>query len=147
MSRFVNIQLELPEGVLPSVIVGSADGDDDDHHDSGQRGLDTVIERAKPQLKRPAMYKVVRVGQSGLMGEIIRLDDDTAIIQVYEDTAGVSLGEPVTGTGHPLQIALGPGLLGSMFDGVQRPLPALQAVSGDFIDRGIDVPPCPPEKK
>ncbi|MFT7132162.1 MAG: ATP-dependent Clp protease adaptor protein ClpS [Cyclobacteriaceae bacterium] len=59
MSRFVNIQLELPEGVLPSVIVGSADGDDDGHHDSGQRGLDTVIERAKPQLKRPAMYKVV----------------------------------------------------------------------------------------
>jgi ATP-dependent Clp protease adaptor protein ClpS len=59
MSRFVNIQLELPEGVLPSVIVGSGDGDDDGHHDSGQRGLDTVIERAKPQLKRPAMYKVV----------------------------------------------------------------------------------------
>jgi ATP-dependent Clp protease adaptor protein ClpS len=58
MSRFVNIQLELPEGVLPSVIVGSADGDDD-HHDNGQRGLDTVIDRAKPQLKRPAMYKVV----------------------------------------------------------------------------------------
>jgi ATP-dependent Clp protease adaptor protein ClpS len=58
MSRFVNIQLELPEDVFPSVIVGSADGDDD-HHDSGQRGLDTVIERAKPQLKRPAMYKVV----------------------------------------------------------------------------------------
>jgi ATP-dependent Clp protease adaptor protein ClpS len=58
MSRFVNFQLELPVGVSPCFVTGSADGDDD-HHDSGQRGLDTVIERAKPQLKKPAMYKVM----------------------------------------------------------------------------------------
>jgi V/A-type H+-transporting ATPase subunit A len=97
-------------------------------------------------MRGAAMYEVVRVGQAGLMGEIIRLDNDTAFIQVYEDTAGVCVGEPVTGTGRPLQIALGPGLLGSMFDGVQRPLTQLQIESGDFIDRGIDVSPLPMDK-
>jgi len=97
-------------------------------------------------MRGAAMYEVVRVGQTGLMGEIIRLDNDTAFIQVYEDTAGVCVGEPVTGTGRPLQIALGPGLLGSMFDGVQRPLTQLQVESGDFIDRGIDVSPLPTDK-
>ena len=59
MSRFANFQLELIHGMASAITTGSADGDDDDHHDSGQRGLDTVIERAKPQLKKPDMYKVM----------------------------------------------------------------------------------------
>ncbi len=86
-----------------------------------------------------AMYEVVRVGSSELMGEIIRLDEDTAFIQVYEDTAGICVGEPVVATGHLLEMTLGPGLLGNVFDGVQRPLKKLEQMSGDFIDRGLGV--------
>lgn len=85
------------------------------------------------------MYEVVRVGDAGLMGEIIRLDGDTAFVQTYEDTSGVSVGEPVIRTGQPLLMTLGPGLLGSIVDGVQRPLSRLHAVSGDFIGRGCEV--------
>jgi V/A-type H+/Na+-transporting ATPase subunit A len=86
-----------------------------------------------------AMYEVVRVGSTELMGEIIRLDEDTAFIQVYEDTAGICVGEPVVATGHLLEMTLGPGLLGNVFDGVQRPLKKLEHLSGDFIDRGLSV--------
>jgi V/A-type H+-transporting ATPase subunit A len=93
------------------------------------------------------MFEVVRVGHAGLMGEVIRLDADTAFIQVYEDTAGVCVGEPVTGTGRLLEMTLGPGLLGHVFDGVQRPLHQLQNASGDFIDRGISVPALSPDQR
>jgi len=81
------------------------------------------------------MYDVVRVGTEGLMGEIIRLEGDTATIQVYEDTSGLRVGELVESTGAPLVVELGPGLLSSIYDGVQRPLPVV-AESGDFIERG-----------
>jgi V/A-type H+/Na+-transporting ATPase subunit A len=94
-----------------------------------------------------AMYEVVRVGKAGLMGEIIRLDGDTAFIQVYEDTASICVGEPVKGTGHLLEMTLGPGMLGNVFDGVQRPLKKLEALSGDFIERGLGVDALPQEKK
>jgi V/A-type H+-transporting ATPase subunit A len=93
------------------------------------------------------MFEVVRVGKAGLMGEVIRLDADTAFIQVYEDTAGVCVGEPVVGTGRMLEMTLGPGLLGNVFDGVQRPLRELQNASGDFIDRGIGVAALSSEKR
>ncbi|NQV34573.1 MAG: V-type ATP synthase subunit A, partial [Phycisphaeraceae bacterium] len=93
------------------------------------------------------MFEVVRVGHAGLMGEVIRLDDDTAFIQVYEDTAGVCVGEPVIGTGRLLEMTLGPGLLGNVFDGVQRPLRQLQNASGDFVDRGISVPALSSEQR
>ena len=93
------------------------------------------------------MYEVVRVGHAGLMGEIIRLDSDTAFIQVYEDTAGICVGEPVTGTGHLLEMTLGPGMLGNVFDGVQRPLKKLEAMSGTFIERGLGVDALPLDKK
>jgi V/A-type H+-transporting ATPase subunit A len=83
------------------------------------------------------MYEVVRVGHAGLTGEIIRLDGDSASIQTYEDTSSLRVGEPVTGTGEPLLVSLGPGLLGSVFDGIQRPLAALQKASGHFIGRGL----------
>lgn len=83
------------------------------------------------------VYDVVRVGAAGLTGEIIRLDRDSAFIQTYEDTAGVQVGEPVTSTGSPLMLRLGPGLLGGVFDGIQRPLNALREASGDFIGHGV----------
>ncbi len=92
------------------------------------------------------MYEIVEVGKAGLMGEIIRLDGDTAFIQTYEDTSGISIGEPVAGTGHPLLVTLGPGLLGNVFDGVQRPLRALCESGGDFIARGLAADPVDTER-
>ncbi|HOV67350.1 MAG TPA: V-type ATP synthase subunit A, partial [Methanoregulaceae archaeon] len=85
------------------------------------------------------MYDVVRVGEEALTGEVIRLDQDVAVIQVYEDTTGLRTGEVVENTGEPLRVELGPGLLASIFDGVQRPLRLLVEKSGDFISRGISV--------
>jgi V/A-type H+-transporting ATPase subunit A len=93
------------------------------------------------------MAEVVRVGHAGLMGEIIRLDADTAFIQTYEDTSGICVGEPVVCTGESLLVTLGPGLLGSVFDGIQRPLRALEAESGVFISRGLSVPALTPGKR
>ncbi len=82
------------------------------------------------------MYDVVRVGNEGLMGEIIRLEGDLATVQVYEDTSGLMVGDHVESTDGPLMVELGPGLLSSIYDGVQRPLPVIAAQSGDFIERG-----------
>lgn len=83
------------------------------------------------------MYDVVRVGHAGLMGEVIRLEGDLATIQVYEDTAGLLIGEPVESTAGPLMLELGPGLLSSIYDGIQRPLPVIAEDTGsDFIARG-----------
>jgi V/A-type H+/Na+-transporting ATPase subunit A len=87
------------------------------------------------------MYDVVRCGTAGLIGEVIRLEGDEAVVQVYEDTAGVRVGEPVECTGAPLMVELGPGLLRSIYDGVQRPLPVLSREHGDFIVRGTQVQP------
>ncbi len=83
------------------------------------------------------MYDVVRVGNAGLMGEVIRLEGELATIQVYEDTAGLLIGEPVESTEGPLKLELGPGLLTSIYDGIQRPLPVIADDTGsDFIARG-----------
>jgi len=87
-------------------------------------------------LKGVRMYDVVYVGHLHLVGEVIRLADDLATIQVYEETSGLRVGEPVVSSGGPFMVELGPGLLGAIFDGVQRPLPTLQARQGDFITRG-----------
>ncbi|XP_011304650.1 V-type proton ATPase catalytic subunit A isoform 2 [Fopius arisanus] len=88
-----------------------------------------------------AMYEIVQIGHDRLVGEIIRLDKDTATIQVYEDTSGVTIGEPVLKTGAPLSVELGPGILGEIFDGIQRPLQTIAEVSGKiFIPRDIHVP-------
>ncbi|MDR1405066.1 MAG: V-type ATP synthase subunit A [Candidatus Methanoplasma sp.] len=88
----------------------------------------------------PKMYDVVHVGNEGLMGEVIKIVGDHSIIQVYEDTSGVKPGEPVTNTGLPLVAELGPGLLTSVYDGIQRPLPVLRDKMGDFIFRGVSAP-------
>ena len=87
------------------------------------------------------MFDVVRVGDLGLVGEIIRLVGDTATVQVYEDTTGVRPGDKVETTGQALSVELGPGLLKSIYDGVQRPLDVLQRNLGDFITRGFVAPP------
>ncbi len=85
------------------------------------------------------MFDIVRVGKEELVGEIIRLDNDTAFVQVYEDTGGLVVGEPVVSTGLPLAVELGPGMLNGIFDGIQRPLDKIQAESGTYIARGINV--------
>ncbi|MDK2869932.1 MAG: V/A-type H+/Na+-transporting ATPase subunit [Pyrococcus sp.] len=98
-------------------------------------------------MKGAKMYEVVRVGELGLIGEIIRLEGDKAVIQVYEETAGLKPGEPVEGTGSSLSVELGPGLLTSIYDGIQRPLEVLREKSGHFIARGISAPALPRDKK
>jgi len=92
------------------------------------------------------LYDVVQVGELGLVGEVIRLSGDMAIIQVYEDTSGVRVNEPVHGTGAPLVAHLGPGLLGCVYDGLQRPLKAIAELSGDFIQRGVQASPLPEDR-
>src|SRR3989344_2652959 len=83
------------------------------------------------------MYDVVKVGNEKLIGEIIKLDGDKATIQVYEDTSGVRPGEKVENTNQPLSVELGPGLLESIYDGIQRPLQEVLLKTGDFIGRGV----------
>jgi V/A-type H+-transporting ATPase subunit A len=87
-----------------------------------------------------SLNEVVWVGAERLLGEVIRVEGDVATIQVYEETAGLTLGEPAVASGEPLAVELGPGLLGSIFDGVQRPLGALAAAQGDFLGRGVSLP-------
>lgn len=87
------------------------------------------------------MMEMVHVGAERIVGEVIELDGDGATIQVYEDTTGLAPGAPVEGSGLPLHVELGPGLLGSIFDGIQRPLEALRARSGDFVTRGVEARP------
>ncbi len=93
------------------------------------------------------MFDVVRVSDQRLIGEIIELRRGRASIQVYENTGGLGVGEPVVSTGEPLSVELGPGLIGSFYDGIQRPLDAIQAIAGDVITRGIEVPRLNKEKK
>ena len=88
-----------------------------------------------------SVYDVVRVSDRRLIGEIIEMRGDQASIQVYEDTVGLGPGEPVYTTGEALSVELGPGLLESMFDGIQRPLDAMRDKTGDFLDRGVEVNP------
>jgi len=88
----------------------------------------------------PRMYDVVFVGDMKLMGEVIKLVGDKTVIQVYEDTSGIRPGEEVVDTAAPLLVELGPGLLSSVYDGVQRPLPVLRTKQGDFVSRGVTAP-------
>ncbi len=86
------------------------------------------------------MYDVVRVGRSRLIGEIIELKGDRASIQVYEETSGLGPGEPVVTTGQQLSVELGPGLMSSIYDGIQRPLSVIREMAGDYVTRGIELP-------
>jgi V/A-type H+-transporting ATPase subunit A len=97
----------------------------------------------KLDLPETAIGEQVRVGRIGLVGEVIGRDGDSALAQLYEDTAGLRPGEEAEGLGWPLSVELGPGLLGAIFDGVQRPLQAVREQSGDRIARGVSVPALP----
>src|SRR6056297_3853015 len=93
------------------------------------------------------MNDVVYVGSEGLMGEVIEIEGNITTIQVYEETSGVSPGEPVEGTGAPLSVDLGPGMLDAIYDGVQRPLDVLEEKMGSaFLDRVVDAPGIDLEK-
>lgn len=98
-------------------------------------------------MKGTQMHEMVKVGEEGLIGEIIELEGDTATIQVYEETAGIKPGEIVESTGGPLSVELGPGILTSIYDGIQRPLENIKALTGDYIERGVDVPALNKDKK
>ena len=93
------------------------------------------------------MYETVEVGESKLIGEVIRLTGDVAFIQVYESTSGLRPGEPVVGTGQPLSVLLGPGIIGRIYDGIQRPLEEIAKKSGAFISKGIATTPIDLKKK
>jgi len=93
------------------------------------------------------MFDVVRVSEKRLIGEIIEMHGDKASVQVYEETAGLGTGEPVESTGAPLSVELGPGLIGSIFDGIQRPLEKIKELIGNNLTRGIEVPSLDREKK
>ena len=93
------------------------------------------------------MFDVVRVSDKHLIGEIIEMHGDKASIQVYEETSGIGPGEEVVSTGIPLSVELGPGLIGSIFDGIQRPLAKIMEVSGTNLERGVEVPSLDREKK
>jgi V/A-type H+-transporting ATPase subunit A len=92
------------------------------------------------------MMELVYVGEVRLVGEIIKLSGEQAIIQVYEDTTGIMPGENIYGSGTPLSVELGPGLIGTIYDGIQRPLTEILNLSGDFIDKGLKLPPLNREK-
>lgn len=85
-----------------------------------------------------AMHDVVRVGNLKLLGEVIKIQKDIATIQVYENTTGLKIGEEVLGEETPLSLVLGPGMIGNIFDGIQRPLQMLKKTTGDFMERGVD---------
>jgi len=98
-------------------------------------------------MREAEMYEVVEVGELRLIGEVIRLEGDNAIVQVYENTSGLQPGAPLRRTGQPLSLTLGPGMMGDIYDGIQRPLRAIAAGSGVYIRRGEKTPPLNLEKK
>lgn len=104
-----------------------------------------VVEAYLPEAR---LYDVVRVGEGRILGEIIKIVGTTSVIQVYEDTSGLKPGEPVVSTGQPLSVELGPGILESIYDGIQRPLKVIEEKAGGvFITRGIEVPALDRKKK
>ena len=94
-----------------------------------------------------AMMDMVFAGDQQLIGEVVGVEGDMTTVQVYEDTAGLAPGQPVTTTGSPMALMLGPGLLGNIFDGIARPLKSLEAISGPFLGRGVNIPALDLEKR
>ncbi len=98
-------------------------------------------------LKGAKMYDLVRVSHQKLIGEIIELNKEFVTIQVYEETSGIGPGEPVISTNMPLSVELGPGLISSIYDGIQRPLDKIKLEKGDFITRGAEADGIDRKKK
>ena len=112
----------------------------------------TIVKVAGPLIMATGMadarmYDVVRVSNSRLVGEVIELRGDKASIQVYEETSGLGPGEPVVSTGAPLSVELAPGLIESIFDGIQRPLTKIRDKAGERITRGVEVPALDRERE
>jgi V/A-type H+/Na+-transporting ATPase subunit A len=105
-----------------------------------------ALAEARP-MREASLYELARVGERGLLGEVIRVRGDLGTIQVYEDTSGLRVGEPVALTGQALTVHLGPGLLGAVLDGVGRPLARLAELTGDFITPGVAAPTLDPAKR
>lgn len=105
-----------------------------------------ALAEARP-LGGAALYELARVGRRGLLAEVVRIDGDLGTLQVYEETSGLSVGEPVALTGAALSLELGPGLLGSVIDGVGRPLQRIAELSGDFIGAGNAIPTLDPARR
>src|SRR5512136_909803 len=103
-------------------------------------GINGPVIRARGS-RNVSMLELVEVGDEHLVGEVIGLQGDVMTAQVYEETSGMRPGAPVFGTGLPLSVELGPGLLTSIFDGVQRPLPVIEMRTGSFISRGVHLTP------
>ena len=93
------------------------------------------------------MLEMVYVGDEKLIGEVIAIHGENTVIQVYEETAGLTTGESVEGTGEPMSVLLGPGLIGGIFDGIERPLKIIENSSGAFIKRGLRPDPIDMDKK
>lgn len=98
-------------------------------------------------MKDANMFDVVRVGEEHLIGEIIEMHGDKASVQVYEETSGIGTGEKVVSTGEPMSVELGPGLIGSIYDGIQRPLDDIMNLAGNNLKRGVEVPSLKRERK
>jgi V-type H+-transporting ATPase subunit A len=117
-----------------------------DNFDLGESKYGRIYKVAGPlvvseNMSGSKMYELVKVGWDKLVGEIIKLEGDTASIQCYEDTSGLTVGDPVLRTGSPLSVELGPGILETIFDGIQRPLETIAKVSNSvFVPRGVDLP-------
>ena len=110
-------------------------------------GINGPVARVRG-VKEFTMLEMVRVGELGLIGEVIGIDDQDTIIQVYEPTFGMKPGEPVVGTGSPMSVTLAPGIIGNIFDGIERPLKVIESRSADgFIERGVDTSPLDTKKK
>jgi len=99
------------------------------------------------EMRGSQVYEVVEIGEEGLVGEIVGLERDRAVIQAHEDTLGLEVGEVVIGTGRILSVELGPGLVGSIYDGLQKSLITLAENIGPFIRRGVKAAPLPRDKK
>jgi V/A-type H+/Na+-transporting ATPase subunit A len=109
------------------------------------RVLGPVIHAKK--VTRAKMLELVEVGEERLIGEIVRLNEESIVVQVYEDTTGLTPGAEVYGSGLPLFVELGPGIMGSIYDGVQRPLEAILKQTGQYIQKGVKIPPLDREKQ
>ena len=112
----------------------------------------TIVRIAGPLVQATGMkgvrlYDVAKIGKMSLIGEIIKIEDETVSIQCYENTDGIYPGEPVIGTGEPLSVLLGPGLMSQIYDGIQRPLPSIKEKVGSYITRGVDIKALDMEKE